>query len=158
MFPDHKSQDDYITRVFEKIEGRVTKKLSPELSRTENRLLGALAGLDDFIVNPLFQGHSGTVPETFQNEFSTSQGTKEDDSQSNFILKQASSRTRRRKTLAQKMARTWWQEFTRKSLSAPSVHLQESRKGTDLPVNRSSAVRIPLQRPKQTNFCWHFSS
>ena len=99
-----RSQDDYITRGFEKIEGRVTKKLSPELSRTKNRLLGALAGLDDFIINPLFQGYSGTVPE---HEFSISQGTKEDDSQSNFILKQASSTTRRRKTLAQKTTRTW---------------------------------------------------
>ena len=36
-----RSQEDYITQVFEEIEGRVTKKLSKEVNRTENRLLGA---------------------------------------------------------------------------------------------------------------------
>ena len=33
-------------------------------------------------MNPLIQGHSGTAPETSRNAFSTSQGTNEDDSQS----------------------------------------------------------------------------
>ena len=31
-----RSQEDYITQVSEKIEGKVTKKLSQEFSRTEN--------------------------------------------------------------------------------------------------------------------------
>ena len=44
-----------------------------------------------------------------------------------LILRWASSRTRWRKTLPQKMATTWWQEFRRKSHSAPLVHLQESK-------------------------------
>ena len=78
-----RSQEDYITQVSEEIEGRVTKKLSQEFSRTENRLLGALARLDDFLINPLIQGHSGTAPETSRNSFSISQRTDEDDSQSN---------------------------------------------------------------------------
>ena len=77
-----RSQEDYITQVSEEIEGRVTKKLLQEFSRTENRILGALARLDDFLMNPLIQGHSGTAPETSWNAFSTSQGTNEDDSQS----------------------------------------------------------------------------
>ena len=77
-----RSQDDYITQVSEEIEGRITKKLSQEFSRTKNRILGALARLDDFLMNPLLQGHSGTAPETSRNELSTSQGTNEDDSQS----------------------------------------------------------------------------
>ena len=58
-----RSQKDYITQVFEEIEGRVTKMLSQEFSRTENRILGALARLDDFLMNPLIQGHSEDVPE-----------------------------------------------------------------------------------------------
>ena len=58
-----RSQEDYITQVSEEIEGRVTKKLSKEFSRTENRILGALARLDDFLVNPLLQGHSGGLTE-----------------------------------------------------------------------------------------------
>ena len=78
-----RSQEDYITQFSEELEGRVTEKLSQEFSRTENRILGALARLDDFLMNPRIQGHSGTAPETSRNIFSTSQGTNEDDSQSN---------------------------------------------------------------------------
>ena len=57
-----RSQEDYITQVSVDIEGRVTKKLWQEFSRTKNRILGALARLDDFLMNPLTQGHSGTAP------------------------------------------------------------------------------------------------
>ena len=78
-----RSQEDYITQVSEEIEGRVTKKLSQEFNRTENRILGALARPDDFLTNPLIQGHSGTAPETSRNVFSISQRMNEDDSQSN---------------------------------------------------------------------------
>ena len=77
-----RSREDYITQVSEEIEWRVTEMLSQEFSRTENRILCALARLDDFLMNPLIQGHSGTAPETFRNALSTSQGTNEDDSQS----------------------------------------------------------------------------
>ena len=38
---------EYISQVSEKIEGRMTKKLSKEFSRTESRILGALCSLDD---------------------------------------------------------------------------------------------------------------
>ena len=78
-----RSQEDCITQVSEEIERRVTKKLSQGFSRTENRILGALARLDDFLMIPLLQGHSGTTPETSQNMFSINQGTNGDDSQSN---------------------------------------------------------------------------
>ena len=77
-----RSQEDYITQVSEEIEGRVTKKLSQVFSRTENRIIGALARLDDFLMNPLLQGHSGTAPETSRNALSVNQATNEDDSQS----------------------------------------------------------------------------
>ena len=76
-----RSQEEYITQVSEEIEGRVTKRLSKEFSRTENRILGALARLDDFLMNPLLPGRSGTTPEPSRNTFNTSQGTNEDDSQ-----------------------------------------------------------------------------
>ena len=76
-----RSQEDYITQVSEGIEGRVTKRLSKEFSRTKNRILGALARVDDFLMNPLLQGHSGTTPEPSRNALSTSQGTNEDDFQ-----------------------------------------------------------------------------
>ena len=57
--------------------------LSKEFSRTENRILGALARLDDFLMNPLLQGHTAATPEPSRNALSTSQGTNEDDSQNN---------------------------------------------------------------------------
>ena len=76
-----RSQKDYITQVSEEIEGRVTKRLSNEFSRTENRILGALACLDDFLMIPLLQGYSGATPEASRNVLSTSQKTNEDDSQ-----------------------------------------------------------------------------
>ena len=39
-------------QVSEEIEGRVTKKLSQEFSRTDSCLLGALSKLDKFFMNP----------------------------------------------------------------------------------------------------------
>ena len=76
-----RSQEDYMTQVSGEIEGRVTKRLSKEFSRTENRILGALARLDDFLMNPILPGRSGTTPEPSRNALNTSQGTNEDDSQ-----------------------------------------------------------------------------
>ena len=75
-----RSQEDYITQVSEEIEGRVTKRLSKEFSRTENRILGALARLGDFLMNPLLPGHSGTTPEHTRNTY-INQGANEDGSQ-----------------------------------------------------------------------------
>ena len=72
-----RSQQDYISQVSEEIEQRVTKRLSKEFSRTENRILGALARLDDFLMNPLLPGHSGTTPDPSRNALNTSQGTNE---------------------------------------------------------------------------------
>ena len=70
-----RSQADYITQVSEEIEGRLAKKLSKEFSRTENRILNALARLDDFFMNPLIHGRSGITPEMSRNAFGTNQGT-----------------------------------------------------------------------------------
>ena len=76
-----RSQEDYITQVSEEIEGKVSKRLSKEFSRTENRILGALARLDDFLMNPLLPGHSGTTLEPTRNTSHNNQGTNEDGSQ-----------------------------------------------------------------------------
>ena len=56
--------------------------MSQKYSRTESRILGALSRLDDFFLNPLIQGYSGTAPETSRNTVSTNQGTNQGDSQS----------------------------------------------------------------------------
>ena len=79
MYPDLKRTT--LLKYTEEIEGRVTKKLSQEFSRTKSRILGTLSRLDEFILNPLVQGYSGTTPETSRNTLGTNQGTNEDDSQ-----------------------------------------------------------------------------
>ena len=74
--------EEYITQLSEEIEGRVTKKLSQEYSRTESRILGALSKLDEFHLIQQIRMHSGAVPETFRNTNVDNQGTNEDDSMS----------------------------------------------------------------------------
>ena len=49
---DPELTQDYISQVSDEIEGRVTKKLSKEFSKTESRILGALSKLDEFLFNP----------------------------------------------------------------------------------------------------------
>ena len=79
-----RSQEDYINQVSEEIEGRVTKRLSKEFSRTKNRILCTSARVNDFLMNTLLQGHSGATPEASRNPLSTNQGTNEDDSQNDL--------------------------------------------------------------------------
>ena len=74
--------EEYITQVSEEIEGRVTRKLSQELSRTASRILGVLSKLDEFLLNPQIRTHSRTLPGTFRNTNVENQGTNEGNSQS----------------------------------------------------------------------------
>ena len=59
--------EECISQVSEKIEGRVTEKLSQPFSRTKSRILGALFKLDEFLLNPQVRTHSGAVPGTSRN-------------------------------------------------------------------------------------------
>ena len=61
---DPELAQDYIFQVSEEIEGRVTKKLSKEFSRTESCILGALSKLDEFLLNPQFRTCSVADPGT----------------------------------------------------------------------------------------------
>ena len=58
---------EYISQVSEEMEGRVSKKLSKEFSRTESRILGALSKLDDFLLKPQVRTWSAGVPGTSRN-------------------------------------------------------------------------------------------
>ena len=64
---DPEMAQEYISQVSEKIEGRVTKKLSKEFSRTESRILAALSKLDEFLLNPQVRTCSVAVPGTSRN-------------------------------------------------------------------------------------------
>ena len=64
---DPEMAQEYTSQVFEEIEGRVTKKLSKEFSRTESCFLGALSKLDEFLLNPQVRTCSVAVPGTSRN-------------------------------------------------------------------------------------------
>ena len=67
---DPELTQDYISQVSEEIEGRVTKKLSKEFSKTESRILGALSKLDEFLLIPQVRTCSVAVPGTSRNNIS----------------------------------------------------------------------------------------
>ena len=60
---DPERAQEYISQVSEEIEGRVTKRLSKEFSRTESLILGALSKLDEFLLNLQVRTCSVAVPE-----------------------------------------------------------------------------------------------
>ena len=64
---DPEMAQEYISQVSEEIEGRVTKKLLEEFSRTESRILGALSKLDEFLLNRQVRTCSVVVPGTTRN-------------------------------------------------------------------------------------------
>ena len=72
---DPELTQDYISQVSEEIEGRVTKKLSKELSKTESRILGALSKLDEFFLNPQVRTCSVAVQGTSGNANSENRKT-----------------------------------------------------------------------------------
>ena len=55
--------EQYIKQLFEEFEGGFSKKLSPEFSRTESPILGALSKLDEPTDTDTFRNRSGKVPE-----------------------------------------------------------------------------------------------
>ena len=81
---DPELTEDYISLVSEEIEGRVTKKLSKEFSRTESRILGALSKLDEFVLNPQVRTCSVAVPGTSRNNNSENRETSGDSSSVNI--------------------------------------------------------------------------
>ena len=72
---DPEFTQDYISQVFEEIEGRVTKKLSKEFSKTESRTLSALSELDELLLNPQVRTCSLAVPGTSRNNNSENRRT-----------------------------------------------------------------------------------
>ena len=72
---DPELTQDYISRVSEEIEGRVTKKLSKEFRKTESRVLSALSKLDEFLLNPQVRTCSVAVPRTSRNNNSENRET-----------------------------------------------------------------------------------
>ena len=72
---DRELTQHYISQVSEEIEGRVTKKLSKEFSKTESRILGALSKLDEFLLNTQVRTCSKAVQGTSRNADSENRET-----------------------------------------------------------------------------------
>ena len=72
---DPELTQDYICQVSEEIEGRVTKKLSKEFSKTESRILGASSKLDELLLNPQVRTCSVAVPGSSMNNSSENRET-----------------------------------------------------------------------------------
>ena len=75
---DPEITQEYVSEVLDEIEGRVTKKLSEEVSRTESRILDALSKLDEFLLNPQVRNCSVAVPGTSRNGNSENRERTED--------------------------------------------------------------------------------
>ena len=80
---DPESTQEYISQVSEEIEGRVTKKLSKEFSRSESRILGALSKLDELLLIPQVRTCSVAVLGTSRNNNSENRETTGDRSSDN---------------------------------------------------------------------------
>ena len=148
-----RSQEDYITQVSEEIEGKVTKRLSKEFSRTENRILGALARLVDFLLNPLLPGHSGTTPESTRNTSHNNQGTNEDGSQNDPHPEAGPFHGEDRHDMVTGATEQFGNCHNMTGVHeevtyCPLVHLQGSRRKTVQPVNHNSPVKTHLRRSK----------
>ena len=72
---DPELTQDYISQVSEEIEGRVTKKLSKDFSKTESLILGALSKIDEFLLNPQVRTFSVAVQGTSRNANSENRET-----------------------------------------------------------------------------------
>ena len=59
--------EDYMAQVSEEVEGRGTKNLSQEFSRTQSRIRSALSKLDEHLLNQQIRTFSGTTPKTMRN-------------------------------------------------------------------------------------------
>ena len=70
-----RDNEDYNIQVSKETEGKVTKKLSQEINRTESCILGALSSLDNFLLNPPIRTLCGPVPEIFRNADAENQET-----------------------------------------------------------------------------------
>ena len=81
----------YIAQISKEIEGRITKTVSQEFSKTESRIFGALSKLDEILLNPQKRKFSGSVMGTFRNAVVENQEQSGDRSQKMIPILKCSS-------------------------------------------------------------------
>ena len=148
---DPELTQDYISQVSEEIEGRFTKKLSKEFSRTESRILGALSKLDEFLLNPQVRTCSVVAPGTSRSSNLVNQGTNEDRPSDDpgpeveFSSPISGAETNPHMVTGEKCVNTnTWQWKPKKRFpTAPPVLRQGNRRRRAQQVNLNFAVEIP---------------
>ena len=161
---DPELTQDYISQVSEEIEGRVTKKLSKEFSRTESRILGALSKLDEFLLNPQVRTCSVAVPGTSRSSNLENQGTNEDrpsdDPGPEVEFSSPLSGAEADPHMVTGVTRESRQHphmtmETQEEIPYCSTSTSSGKKRRCAPrVSHNSAVRTPLRHLRQTRFCW----
>ena len=145
---DPETTQDYISQVSEETEGRVTKKLSKEISRAESRILGALSKLDEFLLNPQVRTCSVAVPGTSRNNNTENRKTAEDRSSDDPCPEVRYSSYNSGHLNSPKaeeyphMLTGIQEEFT---YCSPGISSEKQ--------NKARCTRTPLRQLKQTNFC-----
>ena len=175
---DPELTQQYISEVSEEIEGRVTKNISKEFSKTESRILGALSKLDEFLLNPQVRTCSVAVQGTFGNANSGNRETHGDRSSNDsypevgcFPHHSGQLNSPKTETCPHMVTENhphmvtggpeelrhkphMMSETQEEILLLPLLLCQANRRRHVPQVNLNSAVRIPLRQLKQTRFCW----
>ena len=180
---DPELTQDYISQVSEEIEGRVTKKLSKEFSKTESRILGALSKLEEFLLNPQVRTCSVSVQGTSGNANSENREAHGDRTSHDpypevgyFPHHSGQLNSPEAETNSLMVTETYLHMVTggpeeirhnphrltatqeEIPYCSPLLFRQANKRRRVPQVNLNSAVRIPLRQLKQTRFCWPFSN
>ena len=171
---DPESTQDYISQVSEEIEGRVTKKLSNEFSKTESRILGALSKLGEILLNPQVRTCSVAVPGSSRDNISENRETTGDRSSDDLYTELGyfchhsaqlnSPETENNShmvTGATEEVRQYPRTMTAAQEDIPycSPTNSSGKQRRRAPqVSHKFAVRVPLRQLKQTKFFWPFNN
>ena len=152
------SQEDYLTQVFQEIEGRGTKKLSTGFGRPESRIQGAFFRLDEFLLKAFIYFHSGSAPETSRNAPKVNQRRNEENSQVDLHQKTRVPQSQKTHVFGPDdyyviMTGVQKEIF----FFAHLGHIQENKRRCAQQISHNFAVRTAFRYFRLTRFCWPFN-
>ena len=170
---DPELTQDYLSQVSEEIEGRVTKKLSKEFSKTESRILGALSKskIDEFPLNPQGRTCSVAVPGTSKNTNVENRATTGDRSSDDpypevgFFSHHSGQLNSPETETNPHMVTGATEEFRQRPhmmtvtqeevpYCSPATSSGKQKKARSTSQPQFLSERIPLRQLRQTRFCW----
>ena len=175
---DPELTQDYISKVPEEIEGRVTKKLSKEFNKTESPILGALSKLDEFLLNP--QVRTCSVVQGASRSANSENREIQGDRSSNDPYPEGGYFSHHSGQLSSPEADMVTQNYSHMVTGAteeirhnphtmtvtqeeipycsPLLLRQANRRRRAPQVSLNFAARIPRRQLQQTRFCWPFNN